>query len=265
MERKDARMSETNESLNNIKMLKLYSWQELFEQRINNKRALEVKALKSTGFASSMLIGFLYLFPNMMPAVCFTTYIALDLTPYLDLATATSCLIFFGLMAGPMAWVPMAVSDFIQLVVSMKRVQRFLMVDEVQPNIREHVNLDKDALRIKGDFSWGFEEKKDLEDLRKEKEKKKQAGKLKNIVEEVQIEKPLKDFINLRDLNINIEKGEFICVIGDVGSGKTSLLSAIIGDMIYLPKSEIDVFGGIDKAAKKEDFEKLRKRLLSKE
>ena len=35
MERKDERMTETNEALNNIKMLKLYSWQELFEQRIN--------------------------------------------------------------------------------------------------------------------------------------------------------------------------------------------------------------------------------------
>jgi ABC-type bacteriocin/lantibiotic exporter with double-glycine peptidase domain len=34
MEKKDERMVETNESLNNIKMLKLYSWQELFEQRI---------------------------------------------------------------------------------------------------------------------------------------------------------------------------------------------------------------------------------------
>jgi hypothetical protein len=69
-----------------------------------------------------VLIGLCYLFPNLMPAVCFTTYIGLDLQPSLDLAKATSCLIFFGLMAGPMIWVPMAVSDFIQLRVSMKRV-----------------------------------------------------------------------------------------------------------------------------------------------
>jgi ABC-type molybdenum transport system ATPase subunit/photorepair protein PhrA len=54
-------------------------------------------------------------------------------------------------------------------------------------------------------------------------------------------------------------------VIGDVGSGKTSLLQAIIGDMIYLPQSEIDNYGGIDKLGKKEDFEKLKKSLLSKD
>jgi hypothetical protein len=79
MEKKDARMSETNESLNNIKMLKLYSWQELFEQRIIHKRSLEVGVITKMGYLSSALIGFLYLFPNMMPVVCFTTYIGLDL------------------------------------------------------------------------------------------------------------------------------------------------------------------------------------------
>ena len=36
-------------------------------------------------------------------------------------------------------------------------------------------------------------------------------------------------------------------MIGDVGSGKSSLLNAIIGDMIYVPESEIEEFGGLDK------------------
>ena len=111
LERKDARMTETNESLNNIKMLKLYSWQELFEQRINQKRGVELQALKRGGMATSMLIAFSYMFPNMMPAVCFGTYIGLG--NYLDLSTAVTCIMFFGLMAGPMIWVPMAISDFI--------------------------------------------------------------------------------------------------------------------------------------------------------
>jgi len=36
-----------------------------------------------------------------------------------------------------------------------------------------------------------------------------------------------------------VYKGEFICVIGDVGSGKSSLLKALIGDMIYIDEKEI--------------------------
>ena len=140
----------------------------------------------------------------------------------------------------------------------MKRVQKFLQVDEVQTDIRVHKKLAKDALQIKGSYSWGFEEKKDAEDIKKDKEKKKQdkkdqkQGKVSEKVDEV--EKPLKDFMPLKNIDIQIPKKEFVCVIGDVGSGKTSLLQAIIGDMIYLPQQEIDLYGGLDKLGTKEDF-----------
>jgi ABC-type lipoprotein export system ATPase subunit len=33
---------------------------------------------------------------------------------------------------------------------------------------------------------------------------------------------------------LEIKKGEFVCIIGDVGSGKSSLLSALIGDLLYV-------------------------------
>ena len=35
------------------------------------------------------------------------------------------------------------------------------------------------------------------------------------------------------DLDLSVKQGEFVCVIGDVGSGKSSLLSAMIGDLLY--------------------------------
>jgi ABC-type uncharacterized transport system ATPase component len=40
--------------------------------------------------------------------------------------------------------------------------------------------------------------------------------------------------MTLNNLDLNLKKGEFVCIIGDVGSGKSSLLNAVIGDMIYL-------------------------------
>jgi hypothetical protein len=63
---------------------------------------------------------------------------------------------FFSLISGPMIWVPMAVSDFIQLQVSMKRVQKFLQVDEVQSGLREKKQMGQNALKITGSWSWGF-------------------------------------------------------------------------------------------------------------
>jgi len=43
----------------------------------------------------------------------------------------------------------------------------------------------------------------------------------------------------LKNLDLEIKDGEFVCVIGDVGVGKTSLLQAIIGEMIYVSDKKI--------------------------
>ena len=40
----------------------------------------------------------------------------------------------------------------------------------------------------------------------------------------------------MKNLDLQIKRGEFVCVIGDVGSGKSSLLSALIGDLLHLPQ-----------------------------
>lgn len=45
----------------------------------------------------------------------------------------------------------------------------------------------------------------------------------------------VEDAINLKNISLKIKKGEFVCVIGEVGSGKSSLISALLADMIYVP------------------------------
>jgi len=50
----------------------------------------------------------------------------------------------------------------------------------------------------------------------------------------------LKQALALKELNLNIRHGEFVCIIGDVGSGKSSFLNAIIGDLLYLDPEFIE-------------------------
>lgn len=45
MKKQDARVNTTSESLNNIKMLKLYSWTSIFDKVIASKRAEELTIL----------------------------------------------------------------------------------------------------------------------------------------------------------------------------------------------------------------------------
>jgi len=43
----------------------------------------------------------------------------------------------------------------------------------------------------------------------------------------------------LKNVDLKINKGEFICVIGDVAAGKSTLLRTIIGDTLFVPKELI--------------------------
>ena len=45
--------------------------------------------------------------------------------------------------------------------------------------------------------------------------------------------KSLADFLVLKKISLNVKQGEFVCVIGDVGSGKTSLLNCLTNDMLH--------------------------------
>ena len=42
----------------------------------------------------------------------------------------------------------------------------------------------------------------------------------------------------LRDINLKVKKGEFVFIVGEIGSGKSSLLQAIIGDLKMRPSNE---------------------------
>lgn len=39
--------------------------------------------------------------------------------------------------------------------------------------------------------------------------------------------------LHLEDLNVNIKKGEFVAVIGDIGSGKSSFLYSLLGELKF--------------------------------
>ena len=74
-------------------------------------------------------------------------------------------------------------------------------------------DLGDSALKVKGSFSWGFADKDDVN---------------------------VEELLTLKDMNFEIKKGEFVCVVGQVGCGKSSLLNAICGNMIFMPQSSFD-------------------------
>lgn len=44
----------------------------------------------------------------------------------------------------------------------------------------------------------------------------------------------------MKEIDLKVKKGEFICLVGAVGSGKTSLLNVMNENLIYVPDSLIE-------------------------
>jgi ABC-type multidrug transport system fused ATPase/permease subunit len=62
------------------------------------------------------------------------------------------------------------------------------------------------------------------------------------------------DVLNLIDINFTVRKGEMVAVIGDIGSGKSSLMYSLLGEMKYkkdLAKPRVVVNGTISLVTQK--------------
>lgn len=64
----------------------------------------------------------------------------------------------------------------------------------------------------------------------------------------------------LKSMQLKIRKGSFVCIIGEVGSGKTSLLSTMLGDLHYMGDEFLNEHRE-EKIGIEEQFDEIKKSL----
>ena len=104
MKQQDERVSLTTEGLNNIKMLKLYSWADFFTVMIGKVRVREVAILRKRLVLGIFVVSLLYFFPALLQAVSFTAYIGSGNTMSVDKAFAI--LTIFNIIGTPLRMLP---------------------------------------------------------------------------------------------------------------------------------------------------------------
>ncbi|XP_025074064.1 multidrug resistance-associated protein 1 isoform X5 [Pogonomyrmex barbatus] len=199
MKSKDERVKLMNEVLNGIKVLKLYAWEPSFEQQILKIRVKEIQVLKEAAYLNAGTSFIWSCAPFLVSLVSFTTYVLIDEKNVLDSTTAFVSLSLFNILRFPLSMLPMMIGNIVQAYVSVKRINKFMNMEELNPNNVQHDPSDAHALTIEnGSFCWDNED----------------------------IERPI-----LRNINFHVEQGQLIAIVGTVGSGKSSLLSALLGEM----------------------------------
>ncbi|XP_020574947.1 ABC transporter C family member 8-like [Phalaenopsis equestris] len=208
----DERLRATSEILNNMKIIKLQSWEERFRRMVESLRDVEFKWLKNIQITKSYGSALYWMAPTVVSAVVFAGTAALK-SASLNASTIFTVLATLRVMSEPVRMLPEALSVLIQVKVSLDRIDVFLLEDEIREESERRStlsNFNHTILMHNCCFSWDSDAA----------------------------------IPALKNINLNIRKGQKIAVCGHVGAGKSSLIYAILGEIPKLSGS-VTVFGTV--------------------
>jgi ABC-type multidrug transport system fused ATPase/permease subunit len=201
---KDVRMKKVTEAFKAAGIIKLNAWEDPITARIAAAREAELQSLLKMRIMTSLSIVLLWGMPVFISIAAFGTFSVVlqrDLTP----AIVFTSLALFLLIQAPLRSITSIISMLIQCSVALERISSFLRMPELDtssvisvddPLAEQFVARDVIVAVKDGEFAW------DQDGL------------------------PL-----LSNVNLEVKVGDFLVIQGTVGCGKSSLCSALLGEM----------------------------------
>ncbi|KAI3939222.1 hypothetical protein MKX01_002090 [Papaver californicum] len=226
MKQKDERIRKAGELLTYIRTVKMYGWELLFADRLRVTRSLEVKYLSTRKYLDAWCVFFWATTPTLFSLFTFGLFVLTGHT--LSAATVFTCLSLFNILISPLNSFPWVINGLIDAIISTRRLAKFLSCPEhisqrvlaADPSSKflfnplVDVNFDHMAVIIRDAASTWLNS----------------TGEERSSV--------------LNTISLDLPKGSLVVVIGEVGSGKSSLLNSILGEM-RLIHGRIHSFGSI--------------------
>jgi len=196
---KDSRIKLMNEILSGIKVLKLYAWEMPFMKRILEKRQKELDIIKKYCILNSFNNFTYACSPILITMGAFTTFATIN--DGANVLTPTKIFVsiaYFNLMRIPLMLFPLTLREVIKTYVSLNRITDFLNAEELDPaSISDQTENDSNSIEINSvTMAWDDTDRHIL-----------------------------------KDMSFSVKKGSLTAIIGMVGSGKSSILSTILGEM----------------------------------
>ncbi|XP_034411120.1 multidrug resistance-associated protein 4-like isoform X1 [Cyclopterus lumpus] len=195
----DNRIRIMNEVVSGIRIIKMYAWEKPFSSLVTEVRRKEISQILKSSYLRGLNMASFFASSKIIVFVTFTTYVLLG-----NALTASRVFVTVSLYGTIKLTVtlffPLAVEKLSETAVSIRRIEGFLLLDEIGGK--------KSALLL--------EEKRE------------------NSVEIEKLtcywDKSL-DAPSLENISITMKSHQLLTVIGPVGAGKSSLLSAILGEL----------------------------------
>ncbi|PIN06814.1 Multidrug resistance-associated protein/mitoxantrone resistance protein, ABC superfamily [Handroanthus impetiginosus] len=198
MEAKDDRMKATSEVLRNMKTLKLQAWDIHYLEKLKSLRKTEHnwiwKSLRLNALTAFIFWGS----PAFISVVTFGGCVLMGIP--LTAGRVLSALATFRMLQDPIFNLPDLLNAIAQGKVSVDRISSYLQEDEIKKDAVEFIPNNNTEFHVEideGKFGWEMEPRN-----------------------------PTLDQIQLK-----VKRGMKVAICGTVGSGKSSLLSCILGEM----------------------------------
>jgi ABC-type multidrug transport system fused ATPase/permease subunit len=200
MKANDKRTATVTEVLQGIRQIKFTALEQQWQDRIEDRRRVELGLLWKTSLYTTALVSVWILGPLMLSAVSLTVY---ALT-YGDLpaSVAFTALSVFGNLESALAGLPDLISKGMEAKVSSDRIDGYLASAEIAPHTSDVEEISFDTATI----AWPAQEEDPL----------KLPG--------------MDDRFVLRNLNLKFPPKGLSVIAGRTGSGKSLLLAAILGE-----------------------------------
>lgn len=202
MKNKDSRTRLMTEILNNMKSIKLYAWTSAFMENLSHIRNdLELNTLRKIG-ATQAFANFTWsTTPFFVSCSTFAVFVLTNDKP-LSTELVFPALTLFNLLTFPLSVLPMVITSIIESTVAVGRLTSYFTADELQTD----AVITEDPVANNGDESVRIRDSTFTWDKNKDR----------NV---------------LQHITFSARKGELSCVVGRVGTGKSSLLESILGNL----------------------------------
>ncbi|KAG0377306.1 hypothetical protein BGX24_006350 [Mortierella sp. AD032] len=228
----DKRIRLTSEILQGIKVIKFFSWESRFLEKLSETRKSELANVARLLYIRGAIAATSASLPVMASALTFILYAAIG--EKLEAAIIFPALAYFTVLRTPLMVLPSAYTMTVDAYIALKRIETFLLAEDTSPIPPPEPSHEYALSMDSASFAWDqlpsdSDESTDtlvpIHSSLSDDEARTSTGSIHSEATTVAY---------LDKINIRIPRGALVAVVGPVGSGKSSLLQAMIGNMTLI-------------------------------
>ncbi|XP_025194322.1 probable multidrug resistance-associated protein lethal(2)03659 isoform X2 [Melanaphis sacchari] len=243
----DERIRLMNEIISGIQVIKMYTWEKPFKNLIEYARKIEAEQIKGATFIRFLGLSFKIIQSRFQIFISILMYILLGNTISSEKVYVLIC--FFNVLHTSMAVkFSTSVLGIGEIIVLLKRIQHYLLLEEKDHQIQNSYSKSNKPEEHVCRKSLIVDDKiaNNCDDFEKNKESVTSHGI--TILNTCAKWTDVQTNNTLENINLTINSGNLVAIIGPVGAGKSSLLQAILREL-PVSNGEISVRGVISYAS----------------